>query len=480
MTARISHTLLSSASATSAAPFLYQTRTLAPVSQSFCGPISRGLQKFASDTHNERTFSTSTRTGGLSAEASSSHASAPRKSFLRKRGGSVAPSQAENKKPPSRSKPLQTMTNHEKLIFSDLLGQLNLDKKKKQKEQKSQTVENTGDQTPPANKAKGKKTDNINELIALFDSILDDAQKKQEKKEKAAKTRTESQTETRPVTGLPSDVPGGSHKIRLGDLGFAEPASSTRGEAMITVREAVEAVVQREAEKIEFELFRAIEQGKGDIGLWDVCKERIFSMLQHLDETTSTTEADPSTAGDLPHTDAESEPEPTAPRSPSGPLDIPSVVPTSPVVARLYPKTLLIAFRLLNTHFPDSQLISQFRSTIKAQGRTSAVLGTSGALYDEMVYFYWHGCNDLPAVVSFLHDMDVHGLSPRKHIRALLKGIVRQRYHDLEAAREAGEEEDPFWELPPNRRAFQELAAPGGWLDRFGELQSEGRTSNRV
>lgn len=362
------------------------------------------------------------------------------------------------------------MTHHEKLIFADLLGQLNIRKGEQAQMTEKKPWQNAQEVSP----GKGKP-DNINELIAMFDSILDEVQKREEdKKNKKSTSEIETTSQKAPeseATGACSDIPGESDQIRLSDLGLLKSKLGRDEGATVTVAEAVELIVKREAKKIEAELFRAIEEDKGDMGLWEVCKERIFSVLRHLDERPSTPEAGPATApatADQLDTNAETAEPAASTRSP-GPLDIPALVPASPIVARLYPKTLLIAFRLLNTHFPDSQLISQFRSTIKAQGRTSAVLGTSSALYDEMIYFYWHGCHDLPAVISFLHDMDLHGLNPSFKSRELLKDIVRQRYHKLRATQKTGEETDPFWDLPPNRKAFWELAGPGGWLDRLKE-----------
>lgn len=346
------------------------------------------------------------------------------------------------------------MTPHEKLIFADLLGQLDI----KRGANPAKTGGDPGKQAEQSPSGRGN-LESINELVAMFDSILGDAQ---EKEKPAPVTKTESKPSEE--SSASADVLNDSHKIRLSELGFSEPASGSREETMITVEEAVEIVVKREAKKVEFELFQAIEEGKGDIGLWDVCKERIFTMLQHLDETLAT---QPSLAGFLPDTLPTTETEQPASKTSSGSLNIPDIVPISPVVVKLYPKTLLIAFRLLNTHFPDSQLLSQFRTAIQAQGRSSAVLGTSTALFEEMIYFYWHGCHDLPAVVSFLRDMELHGLNMSDKSRTLLKEIVRERYRDLKAARASGEQDDPFWDLPPNRKAFEELAAPGGWLDRM-------------
>jgi hypothetical protein len=336
------------------------------------------------------------------------------------------------------------------MIFADLIGQLKQEQPVAKPTKQSQAS------------SRRPKPDNVNDLIAMFDAILDKKENEKEKKKKREKSgvaaRVDSQKES-------SDVPGGSDKVLLSDLGLSELASGSGEDFEITLSDAVDMVVQRESAKIEHELFRAIEEGRGDMGLWEECQEHIFGMLQHLEEPTPTpieTDVDSET-GDV------NDPTPSDPMPSSGPLDIPAMVPVTPVLAKLYPNTLLVAFRLLNTHFPESQLISQFRSTIKLQGRTSSVLGTSAALSDEMIYFYWHGCNDLPAVISFLHDMDLHGLAPSTKSRRLLKDIVRQRSRDLDPARPSDTGMDSFWHLPPNQKAFRELAGPGGWLDRLDE-----------
>lgn len=473
MAAHISRAFLLSSTSSSATSFLFQTRTLAPVSRSLYRPFTRRLQH-QSSTRDDAPEEDDGRNGdpsvtqdelsqrSFSEEATSSraanHRPATRRSFLRRRAESVSPRRAESKKPSSSSRPLKSITHHEKLIFADLLGQL--------KDGEIAAGMAAQSQKPP----REAKPNNVVELIAMFDSILDDAQKK---KEPATKVSAESQKEPEEnVAGLSSDVPDDSDKIRLSDLGLAESVSGKDVE--ISMQEAVELVVQRESEKIELELFRAIEDGKGDMGLWEVCKGRIFTMLQHLDETTSKASTAPKReAGPncRPNTRAVIDPE--APTTSPGPLNIPSSVPVSSILVKLYPRTLLIAFRLLNTHFPDSQLISQFRSTIKAHGRTSAVLGTSGALYDEMIYFCWHGCSDLPAIVSILHDMNLHGLSPSPKSRELIRDIIRQRYRELNPASQTDTVKDSFWALPPNQQAFWELSRPCGWLEHFDALARE-------
>ncbi|KAJ5662408.1 uncharacterized protein N7477_010024 [Penicillium maclennaniae] len=463
--AKISRAFLQSATSSSA-PFLYQTRTLAPLSQSLCRypPINRLQRQYSGSNapKNDEPFKDGSafrksqspgNSSVISPSSTTNDRPAPRRSFLRRRAEEVAPKIEPTEQAPL-SRPLQTITPAEKMIFADLLKQL----KKEQPAAKTTKPSRASTRRP--------KPENVNDLIALFDDIFDKSEKEAaEKKKKQEKEKEKAASAARgDFQKKPFDIPGGSGKIRYSDLGFSAIASKANPDFEITISDAVDIVIKRESKRIEDELFKAIEEGRGDMGLWEECQEHIFGMLQHLEEPTqsSNTVADgSSSSGTMDEKDK--------PVLPSGPLNIPAVVPITPVLAKLYPKTLLVAFRLLNTHFPESQLIGQFRSTIKNQGRTSSVLGTSSALCDEMIYFHWHGCNDLPAVIGLLHDMDLHGLSPSPKSHRLLKDIVRQRFRDLDSVRQSETGTASFWQLPPNQTAFEELSGPGGWLDRLDE-----------
>lgn len=248
-----------------------------------------------------------------------------------------------------------------------------------------------------------------------------------------------------------------SQGIRLSELGFLDANPGSGVDPIVSMKEAINMVVGRESKKIESELFNAIEQGKGDSGLWEVCKQRIFTMIGQFGTVSPVIPVDLGS-----NADSSVEQSPNS-GHPSGPLDIPDAVPPGPIIAKLYPQLLLLAFRILGTHFPESPLIGQFRTAVQANGRTFAFLGTSQPLYEELISFHWRTCYDLPAVVSFLRDMDTAGLDPSRRVRRILREIVRQREQDLESNQKAGD--GSFWDAPPNRKAFEELAGPGGWME---------------
>lgn len=318
------------------------------------------------------------------------------------------------------------------------------------------------------------KTDDLTAIMSVFESILEDT------RVGAKELQTVKKFQDRVPAGKLEEAPSRQRdqkeetvdevdRIHLSDLGFEESNASAGADAIITMTEAVNMVVERESKRIESELFQAVEQGKGDSGLWAVCRQRIFTMISHIGGPVSSPAQEPDFSSGSKALQA-----PDAPPS-SGPLKIPAAVPAGPVVAKLYPHLLLLAFRILITHFPESQLISQFRTAAKAHGRSSAFLGTSEVLCDELMAFYWYSCNDLPAVISFLRDMDTAGLDPSRRVRKLLRDIVRQ--HDLDVKSGQKAKGEYFWDAPPNQKAFQELAGSGGWIETLHSRRRQWRST---
>ncbi|RAL09594.1 uncharacterized protein BO97DRAFT_445297 [Aspergillus homomorphus CBS 101889] len=176
-------------------------------------------------------------------------------------------------------------------------------------------------------------------------------------------------------------------------------------------------------------------------------------------------------------------------------LSVPEGVPLTSVVTRLYPQMLLVAFRLLNLHHPASPLIGQFRATIRSMGPTSTLLGGSTELYNELMYFYWRGCQDVPAVVALVQEMDIIGVEPDQRTLRLLYSISAQRRRDVEAhwhrnIQSVPKPEDPskrarvgretWWDLAPNRKAYFALFGEDGWIDKIKVRVEELRRNQQV
>lgn len=343
------------------------------------------------------------------------------------------------------------MTRGEKKVFGELLGEL----------QWSETEPAFTTTEGPKKKSEGGGGNEMSRLAAIFESVLAEVRGKDKRGGERRQLRRRS-AESILEEGEEEDEMWS--EMTLGEGGEAlVDISEILGEEgkQVPMQRAIKIIVKRESEKIENILREAVKDDKGDIGIWDVCKARIFSMLEHIGQN-------PARARKQAYQLGQGNEQPT--------LDIPSSVPVEPVVISLYPKMLLVAFRLLNQHYPKSQLIGQFRSSIKSHGRASAVLGTSTALYNELITFYWQGMNDLGGVISLLHEMEVIGVDANERTCRILSEILRQRDRDLKEHRyrhrqaEEGEKvrvREPWWDMAPNRRAVRELLGPEGWVNRL-------------
>ncbi|EAU36560.1 conserved hypothetical protein [Aspergillus terreus NIH2624] len=332
------------------------------------------------------------------------------------------------------------MTQGEKQVFSELLEQIGVRPDAPSPPADADTQPDPSP-TPHASSLSDADRSEMAQISAIFDSVLKDMKRRRGRAASktvdaaAAAAAAASADEAAATTGLPP----GEDADTDADIGHALQ------EKQVSTERAIELVVQREAGKIEAALRAAVESGAGDTAIWAVCKQRIFSMLRHLDSAEVSA---------LPISDA------SADDGESETLTVPPGVPHEPVVVALYPQMLLVAFRLLNLHYPGSPLIAQFRATIKAHGRASAVLGSSTGLYNELIYFAWRGAHDLPGVVALLQEMEVTGVEGDGRTCALLDGIARQRERDLTEHRRrvraepgGGAAREPWWDLAPNRRA---------------------------
>jgi hypothetical protein len=461
----------------STAPFLYHTQALTPTSSAarkqfnrrFPRSFSTQINTEANDaTENkplaEDNTSQDTSEESITSNSLSEAAPKPRRSYLQKKAASV--SARPSLRPTlvkKTTKIAPKITTQEKMVFGGLLEQLGL-------KYDGETTE-ASSLKPMSEEKKAE----LAELASVFDNLLKDPRQKKADMKSKQQAKDDYSSYRRPEKAETEEeqVPvenQGPKRIYLRDLGYTEPATASAAEVTVSLRRAIEIVVKAESEHIEFALYQAVEDGKGDMGVWEVCKERIFSMLRHLDEKSLVEASDPESLSTI------DQPEPST--QPSGPLRVPAVVPVSPVVVALYPKTLLIAFRLLKTHFRDSPLIPQFRSTIKEYGRVSTFLGASSGLYDELIHYHWRVCKDLPTVVSILREMNQLGINPSSKSRGMLTGLIIRHARDLEAHRKSPSEKDFFWDLPSNKEAFDELTRKDGWMDQI-EARSEEEARQR-
>ncbi|KAJ5722700.1 hypothetical protein N7488_000735 [Penicillium malachiteum] len=438
-----------------------QTRTLGPLSRSV---LTRGWPRsqyqYSTDGHAVKHDPISKDNSSESLVQDSSNnpdpiqeevtkSSPSRTSYLRRRGRTAPASYPTNNKPLStdsgtKKSKSRTYTRRERDAFDGLLSRWN-----KQQSNHAQTEES--------------------ETITQFESILGTTDAASEKYGASLKHETESKRKETPIKDR-SKLRDEEEGIHLSELGFTTPGSRTTVDPVVPMKSAIHMVVQRELRKIEAELFQAMEDQKSDSAVWKVCRERIFTIPEHVGGRASSSSSDLVAASNEPGLDQSNSREPF-----SSPLNIPDAVPAGLVVAKLYPRLLVLAFRVLSTHFPESPLIGQFRTAVRANGRTAAFLGTSAQLYEELMTFFWYTCHDLPAVVSSLQDMESAGLDTNRRVRKLLRDILDQREHDLDSPEQVRDRS--FWDAPPNQKAFEELAGPGGWLETISSRMKQQKHS---
>lgn len=368
------------------------------------------------------------------------------------------------------------MTRGEKQVFGDLLQQIGAGQNQSFEPEPLDQTEETLEERRLRSKMSSEDRKEMDQISWIFDSVLKDVRKRNQKSEEENQDQDQDQDQGQVARHVPAEIDVESLETaamenKLSDLDYSNASIvEALQSGQVTMEHAIAAIVHREAAKTEAALQACVDGGKGDNAVLEVCNERIFSMLQLFKDTRKTdadAEADDN-ATTTPWHSAAADPAASLAEL----LDLPPAIPAESVVTALYPKLLLAAFRLLNLHFPQSPLIGQFRTTIKSHGRESAVLGASTALYNEMIYYYWRGCQDLRGVISLLQEMEVTGVEPDRRMCGQLAGILNQRLRDLKRhwrgmQRDEKVTREPWWDLAPNRIAVRELLGENGWIRKL-------------
>ncbi|PLB41779.1 uncharacterized protein BDW47DRAFT_98562 [Aspergillus candidus] len=374
-----------------------------------------------------------------------------RKSFLRKRAAKV--SQPPPQVAPREPVGLSTMTPKEKQTFQNLLESIGVGQQQE-----------SGPETPAARPTL-RPAEEMAQITEIFDSVLQDMANKKKGQEETDSQRPGMDPTMDPRAKLRRDREMWQ-QLKRDDCTNTEISELLSAEK-ITMDQAVTLVVNREKVRIKSALGEVMDRGEDDIALWEVCEDKIFSLLKHLKDAGVPLRG-------VKDAGANTEPVSSMDPGPSpGGLTVPPGVPIESVVTTLYPEMLLVAYRLLTLHCPNSPLIGQFRSSIRLHGRASAVLGGSIGLYNELIYFYWRGCQDIPGVITLLQEMEVTGVEPDPKTCKILHSILAEselamKKHWDEVRENPGQSiTPPFWDLEPNRKAVKELRGYHGWKRRL-------------
>ncbi|KAI9038191.1 uncharacterized protein KD926_011233 [Aspergillus affinis] len=479
---RMSRHWLALSARNSPAPFLYQTPTLSTSLLNRRAP-SPFRSSYSSKSQSDEPAPVPTTDGENNAQQDSDvRLEKPRKTYLQRRAVSAA------RHPPVLSEPSETpsmtprsfkkggMTRSEKRVFNDLLKQIGGDQKAPEKASMDDPKKNLEDRRRVVQLNRNNEED---EISWIFNSVLKSVQNRNQNQE------PESQSDA--VTQIPEEPDADTvehDSIERGidvEYSNADISEELQSES-IPMHNAISLIVEREAARTRTALQAAVDAGEGDQAVWDVCKERIFSMLHHLETIHNATADDAAPVSAPLSSDPSAASESTSTSTLTQLLDLPPEIPAEPVVNELYPKMLLSVFQLLNLHFPKSPLIGKFHTTVKSHGRASILLGASTGLYNEMIYFYWRGCQDLPSVLSLLQEMEVTGVEPDRRTCALLRSISTQRQADLLAhakkqrvrdPRGPRSPREPWWDLAPNRKAVRDLIGDNGWISKLEKRAEE-------
>lgn len=303
-------------------------------------------------------------------------------------------------------------------------------------------------------------------------------------------------------------------------------------------RQTIKFYIEKELEKIEAALSAAATSGhrNGDLDIWAVCEENIFSMLGQLDgipiesdlaaqysnlanptaeyklmkgsitvleqdkELHAAKEAShPEKAAspaapspDIEHTaqaaetispaslQAASKPVASTLPQPALPLDIPAEFPALAIVSEIYPEALSLALRTLYEHFPGSPLLLQMLPTIKALGSTSYVLGGSSKLYNTLLEIKWKIYNDVDGCIELLAEMEGRGISFTRPTLALLEKISSEWAQQKRM--QPGDNTNVWWNLRSTKLRLEDLVGQGdSWLQvvnrRVLEHEASGLTA---
>lgn len=238
---------------------------------------------------------------------------------------------------------------------------------------------------------------------------------------------------------------------------------------------------QRESDKICAEMDAAVAAGKGDLGVWNICEDRVFAMLNVVKPENggvSSSSVPGRSSGSANTLDAKGKSKPdevvempavadmtSQDQSEiariSG-LDIPPDVPVLQVVRQVYPRVVLHALRIFHANFPVSHFATQFPETVKSHSRFSRIVGVHTFFYNEIITFRWRFYSDLPQVTALLREMEVIGVPFDNGTLRIVEEICIQK-DEAERSADIGSKEDRYvnnawwWDTEAASKAYREL-----------------------
>ena len=206
---------------------------------------------------------------------------------------------------------------------------------------------------------------------------------------------------------------------------------------------------ETERQQHEEKVMRALNSAPTDLAVWRVLQTQVFSLVVEFKALD-----DQNKAQAVSSTQSESPPGKTPKRKHDRPSAAPLQTATYSILEYNYAKYLVHALRLLRKSFPTSPIVFAFLPTIKLLSQMSYVLGTSTALYNEILFLQWTQRADLHGMADILTEMAGQGIRPDKGTLVVLRAVARDHHDASNILREKKTGKDTWWSL----RSVQE-----GW-----------------
>lgn len=235
-----------------------------------------------------------------------------------------------------------------------------------------------------------------------------------------------------------------------------EQAKGKRAETTISISQVVQEMCLRELEETAFRCSQVIRMPDGDLKIWEICEDRIFSLVRLLEpsQNASTLTSKASKKPTL---------RPTQPPT----LKVPKYIPPLAVVSRLYPTSINLAVNLLVKNFPTSLILPNFLPHIKSLGQISYVLGASRKLYNRLLNHYWRDYSDVIGMDRLLTEMLDSGIGFDKYTLQILHAVRGRRQRELgptgEQSRERSKAIAHEKGLGQDKRPYAERARSDAW-----------------
>lgn len=260
--------------------------------------------------------------------------------------------------------------------------------------------------------------------------------------------RVSDQPDDTPDAGLLSVDPG---KI----LALFTPSGSPEAEIDLICKEYITSVSE------EFKRALTSKTQLGDFAIWQVLRHRVFPLLTFLKDQRKVAKSErrlaekalpvaravfkaaqsqpvilaPSVASSESATTKTEEkgtdsPELASDTSSSPASSAASLAPL-PILTRVYPAALLIAFRLLTRHHPMSTLTHSVLPHVRSLGASSYVLGTNTYFYNTLIFLRWNVYSSLREVCDLLSEMEQGAVEFDRRTHKTLSYIARERWSDL-------------------------------------------------